>query len=300
MPNTRLWTALGVPVDSVAAPAAGPPFGTELGPQAMRDHGLVRRLKAADAGDLAVRIVGPDRDPVSGIVGWPSVGVTVSAIRTAVAQMMDAGQRPLLLGGCCTILMGAAAGARDVLGRVGLAYADGHVDVYDHVTSPTGEAADMPVAGLLGIGWPDLLTTMGATPVIAGADIVVLGARDEEEAADVGDLPQRLGMTVYGPDDIAADPGALGQATRDRFADSDIPFWLHLDLDVLDETAFPATDYLMPGGIDMSQLADLLRPLGQDAELVGVSIGCYNPQKDPDGQYGAALTDLLVDVLAVT
>jgi len=73
---------------------------------------------------------------------------------------------------------------------------------------------------------------------------------------------------------------------------------LHLDLDVLDEKAFPATDYLMPGGIEMSQLADLLRPLGQDAALIGVSIGCYNPQKDPDGQYGAALTDLLVDVLA--
>jgi arginase len=56
----------------------------------------------------------------------------------------------------------------------------------------------------------------------------------------------------------------------------------------------------MPGGIDMAQLTDLLRPLGRDAALVGVSIGCYNPQKDPDGACGAALTDLLVDVLAAT
>ena len=40
---------------------------------------------------------------------------------------------------------------------------------------------------------------------------------------------------------------------------------MHLDVDVLDEKAFPATDYLMPGGIEMAQLADLLRPLGQDA-----------------------------------
>jgi arginase len=55
----------------------------------------------------------------------------------------------------------------------------------------------------------------------------------------------------------------------------------------------------MPGGIDMDQLAQLLWPLGQDASLVGVSIGCYNPQKDPDGACGAALTDMLVDVLAV-
>jgi arginase len=298
--SSRQWTALGVPVDSVAAPATGPLFGTELAPRAMRDHGLVDRLKAADAGDLDVRIVGPDRDERSGIVGWPSVGTTVAAIRAAVAEMIAAGQRPLLLGGCCSILMGASAGARDVLGRVGLAYADGHVDVYDHRTSPTGEAADMPVAGLLGIGWPELLATMGAMPVLDGEDIIVLGARDEEEAADIGDLPQRLGMTVYGPADIAADPGALGASTRNTFARAHIPYWLHLDLDVLDELAFPATDYLMPGGIDMVELADLLRPLGRDTALAGVSIGCYNPQKDPGGRCGAALTDLLVDVLAVT
>jgi arginase len=298
MSNHRPWTALGVPVDSVAAPAGGPLFGTELAPQAMRDHGLLRRLGATDAGDLPVRIVGPDRDPHSGIVGWPSVGTTVSSIRTAVGEMMAAGARPLLLGGCCTILMGAAAGARDVLGRVGLAYADGHVDLYDHRTSPTGEAADMPVAGLLGMGWPELIATMGAMPVIDGGDIVVLGARDEDEASDIGDLPERLGIAVYGPSLIASDPGALGQATYEGFVKSGIPYWMHLDLDVLDEKAFPATDYLMPGGIEMSQLADLLRPLGQDAALVGVSVGCYNPQKDRDGGCGAALTDLLVDVLA--
>ena len=58
---------------------------------------------------------------------------------------------------------------------------------------------------------------------------------------------------------------------------------MHLDLDVLDEKEFPATDYLMPGGLEMTHLADLLRPLGQDASLIGVSIGCYNPQKDPGG-----------------
>jgi arginase len=297
MPGTRSWTVVGVPVDSVAAPAGGPLFGTELAPGALRDLGLVARLGAHDAGDLAVRIVGPDRDPVSGIVGWPSVGGTVAEVRRSVAALLAAGERPLLLGGCCTILMGAAAAARDAIGRIGLAYADGHVDVYDHRTSPTGEAADMPVAGLLGIGWPDLLATMGPMPVVDGADVVVLGARDEVEAADIGDLPERLGLTVHGPAVIRSAPHSVGSATRDRFAGAGIPYWLHLDLDVLDEVAFPATDYLMPGGLDLDELADLLRPLGHDDALAGVSIGCYNPQKDPGGRCGQQLTDLLVDVL---
>lgn len=299
MSETRAepWTALGVPVDSVAAPSGGPLFGTELAPARLRDLGLLDRLDATDAGNLDVRIVGAGRDPVSGIVGWPSVGETVAAIRTAVADLLTQGRRPLLLGGCCTILMGAAAGARDVLGRLGLAYADGHVDVYDNRTSPTGEAADMPVAGLLGMGWPGLLATMRPLPVIAAGDIVVLGARDKDEAADIGDLPDRLGLAVHGPESIAADPGRVGQATRTQFHDASIPYWLHLDLDVLDELVFPATDYLMPGGIGLDDLAGLLRPLGQDRAMVGASIGCYNPTKDPDGSCGRALTDLLVDVL---
>src|SRR5262245_14296528 len=176
-----MWTVLGVPVDSIAAPAGGPPFGTELAPGALRDLGLVPRLGAADAGDLDVRITGPGRDPESGIVGWPSVGATVDAVRDAVTGLLRDGQRPLLLGGCCTILTGAAAAARDVHGRIGLAYADGHVDVYDNRTSPTGEAADMPVAGLLGLGWPDLISRMGASPVIGADDMVLLGARDPDE-----------------------------------------------------------------------------------------------------------------------
>ena len=297
MDGSRDWTVLGVPVDSVAAPAGGPPFGTELASAVLRDLGLVGRLAGTDAGDLDVRITGPERHAVSGIVGWPSVGSVVAATRAAVTGLLADGHRPLLLGGCCTILMGAAPAARDVLGRVGLAYVDGHVDVYDNRTSPTGEAADMPVAALLGRGWPDLLAAMGAMPVIDGRDMVLMGARDEQEAADVGDLPDRLGLTVFGPGAIKADPAGVGRAARERFASAATPYWLHLDVDVLDEAAFPATDYLMPGGIDLPQLAELLRPLAQDPRLIGASVGCYNPQKDPGRRCGVALADVLAGAL---
>ena len=68
-------------------------------------------------------------------------------------------------------------------------------------------------------------------------------------------------------------------------------------MDVLGADVFPATDYLMPGGLDLPTLRAVLRPLGRDPRLVGASIGCYNPTKDPGGRSGAALVDLLVDVL---
>jgi arginase len=52
---------------------------------------------------------------------------------------------------------------------------------------------------------------------------------------------------------------------------------------VLDERAMPATDYLMPDGLEWNELAQLLAPLGSSPALAGLSLGCLNPEKDPKG-----------------
>ena len=65
--------------------------------------------------------------------------------------------------------------------------------------------------------------------------------------------------------------------------------WFHVDLDVLDQAVFPATDYLMPGGLDWDQLVELLTPVASAGELVGWSLSCYNPEKDPGGADGRAI-----------
>ena len=292
------WTVLGVPIDSVGVPRPrDAPFGTELAPSALRDLGLPASLGARDGGDLAVRITGPQRDPVSGIIGWPSVGAVTATIRQAVREAVAAGQRPLLLGGCCTIAIGAVAGARDALGRVGIVSVDGHIDAYDNRSSPTGEAADMPVAALMGVGWSGLLAELEPGPVVAPGDALVLGARDEVEAHDLGDLPVRLGITVKNADGVRADPEAAGRGTVSHFASAGTSYWLHLDVDVLDEAIFPATDYLMPGGLEFDQLGAVLARIGHDPAMIGLSLGCYNPAKDPAHRCGESLVALLVDVL---
>jgi arginase len=292
------WTVLGVPVDSIGAPDDGPALGTELAPQALRALGLVTGLGANDAGDLGVRVTGPARDPVTGLVGGATVAPMVTAVRRATAELVTAGARPLLLGGCCALLMGAFSGAADEAGDLGLVHVDGHLDLYDHVTSPTGEAADMPVGVLLGVGEPGLLAASGPTPPLRSGRLRVLGARDEDEAADVAELAARLGVVAEPPARIAQDP--RGTALRTLHSLGDSGFWLHLDVDVLDADVFPATDYLMPGGLDLAPLTALLAVLGGDPRLVGVSVGCYSPGKDPDGRCGRALVELLVDALGTT
>ena len=279
------WIAIGVPVDSV-----GRAGGTELAPAALRQRGLVARLGARDGGDLDVTIRGDERDTESGVIGIDDVVATTVAVRNAVRDAVAAGDRPLVLGGCCTLVPGALAGLRDAVGAHGVAYVDGHVDVYDGQTSPTGEAADMPMGVAFGLG-PDRWIAAAGGATTAPADTIVLGARDPEEADDIADLlADRLAaVTVLGPDE-------LDDFAPERLAGR--PFWVHLDVDVLDEREMPATDYLMPGGLTWEALTALLAPLCAVPSLAGLSLGCVNPEKDPDGRYVERTCTLLETVLA--
>jgi arginase len=289
------WAAIGVPIDSV-----GRAGGTELAPDAVRAHGLLSRIGADDRADLPVRIRGERRDPETGIVGSPDVLSTTKAVRAAVREAAADGRRPLVLGGCCTVVPGALAGMRDAGEPLRVAYLDGHVDVYDGETSPTGEAADMPLSVAFGLGPAKWVQAAGGASA-APADAVVLGARDPQEAADIADLREGelSALEVHGPERLrAAGLARSGERAAEGLARDGARYWIHLDVDVLDERAMPATDYLMPGGIDWDELADLLGPLCASPALAGLSLGCLNPEKDPDGDFTERTCALLARALA--
>jgi arginase len=285
----------GVPIDCVSATDPGSkPFGTELSPLALRAMGLAGACGAADAGDLPIRLVGRTRDAETGIVGWESVRDVTDAVRMQVQEIMTGGGLPFLVGGCCTLLPGALAGARDALGRVGLAYLDGHLDTYDGQTSPTGEPADMPVSVIAGNGPAAWSRHVGA-PLVGPGQLALLGPRDRAEAATLGAvLPEDCGLDKeLSPADLR-DRGlaAAGQAAAEALTQRAGKYWVHLDVDVLSEEVFPATDYLMPGGLNLAELRDLVEPLIGPG-LAGLSLGCYNPSKDVDGSGAQALVTLL-------
>jgi arginase len=288
------WTVLGVPIDSV-----GRGGGTELAPVALREAGLVEILGAADRGDLDVRIRGDDRDPETGIVGSPDVLATTTAVREAVAELVAAGERPLVLGGCCALVPGALAGVRDAAGPVGIANVDGHVDVYDGRTSPTGEGADMPLSVAFGLG-PAAWVEAAGGPSTTPAEALALGARDPDEAVDIAPLldGELAELLVLSPDDLRAQgPAEAGRLGAERLAERIGRFWIHVDVDVLDERAMPATDYLMPGGLEWGELAELLGPMCASPAVAGLSLGCLNPEKDPGGALTRRACDLLVGAL---
>jgi arginase len=284
---------LGVPIDSV-----GGRIGTVFMPSRLREAGVVDAIDADDLGDLDVLIEPPERDPVTGIVGSDSVLATTRTIREAVAKHAGPETKLVVLGGCCTLAVGAIAGLRDTVGDLGVVYLDGHLDLYDGKNSPTGEAADMPLAVALGLGpqaWGD---AVGA-PVIAPGDVALLGFRDLEEAKGFGSLtPEDLpGLTARdtpairneGPERVASE--AMTAVTRGGRR-----FFVFVDLDILDVSVFP-NDAPVPDGLQWPELRDLLAPLVADPACLGIAVACYNPERDPDGESARRIVELLHDVV---
>jgi arginase len=287
----KATVTIGVPFDSV-----GRGGGTETAPAALRDLGLCEALGARDEGDLPVRIRGEKRDPTTGLLASTDVLASTESIRGAVAATLAAGDRPFLIGGCCAELPGALAGARDELGAlVGLAHLDGHLDLYDGETSTTGEAADMPISVALGIGPEAWVEAAGGATTVPERTALV-GFRDRAESiADGMRQPEDLvrPLLLYGAEELRERGVAAAAAELTARLTTTGPFWLHLDVDVLDEAVFPATDYLQPGGLGWDELGALLAPLAASEALVGASLACYNPDKDPGLDYGRRLVEAL-------
>ena len=103
------WVIIGVPTSAGAHHA-----GQELAPAALRAAGLPERLRGAgltvtDGGDLPGAVFEPDHDSAAGR-NLPAVARVAREVAGRVADVAASGRRPLVLGGDCTITLGAVAG----------------------------------------------------------------------------------------------------------------------------------------------------------------------------------------------
>jgi arginase len=278
------WAIVDAPLD-----CSGAGRGEEHAPAALRAAGLVERLCARDAGEADARVRNPRRDPDTGVVGAVEVRRASTAIASRVSELLEARERPLVIGGDCTLLLGVF----QALPRgCGLWFVDGHADFFDGESSPTGEAADMDLAILTGHGPQGLLDREG--PLLEPAAVVLLGHRPAELHPDVARENARLDPAIHALTAPAVrERGAarVGADVAARLAEH--PAWLHLDLDVLDESVLPAVSYPQSLGLDWDDLVALVRPLVAAPNLLGASVADFNPDRDPNGTYAARVVRAL-------
>jgi arginase len=276
------------------------PSGVEGLPDALLDRGLAGRLRARRAGRVPTLPFVAVRDEPTGLLNPQAIRVFSGRLADAVGGVLARGEFPLVLGGDCSILLGCLLALRRS-GHAGLLFMDGQADFYQPEAEPKGEAASMDLALATGRG-PAVVTDLeGRGPLVRDEDVVVVGYRDRQDAARHGSQPLPPSITAIDLDSLR-DEGADGAAGRaiDLLTRPAAPerFWIHLDVDVLDDELMPCVDYRMPGGLSWQELATVLGRAVASDRAAGLDVTIYNPTLDPLGTAAQRLVDTLVEVLA--
>ena len=275
------------------------PTGVEDLPRALRDLGLHQRVHVRDVVHVPARPYDDRRDPETGMLNTAALADYTIRLADEVGRVLDRGDRPLVLGGDCSIMLGnLLALARR--GRYGLLFFDGHADFYQPGANINGEAASSELALATGRG-PEALTRFdGFVPLVHDEDVVAFGMRDHDEARSYGSQPLPDTMRVHDLQAIrtltpaGAIEGALAYL-RARAVDG---AWIHLDADVLDDDIMPAVDYRLPGGLSWDEAETMLGRAWQQG-VVGMDLTIFNPRLDRDGRIGRSLVELMVRVLDI-
>jgi len=272
------------------------PTGVEYLPEAIKAAGLLNRLDAEYAGQVSAPEYSSKRDEETLLLNPEAIRNYSKQLANAVARVLERKRFPIVLGGDCSIIVGNVLALRR-LGRYGLFFIDGHADFYQPEASPTGEVADMDLAIVSGRG-PDVLASIDdLKPLVQDEDIVLFGNRDAEQARSYGsqDVDQ-TGIHVFDFEKVqeigfrTATSQAIGKLMKSELDG----FWIHLDVDVLNDRDMPAVDYRLAGGFDFEELSQLLRVLLGSGKAVGMDITIFNPKLDLDGSIAHRLVSSLV------
>lgn len=293
--GARQLVLVGAPFNS-----AGTNSGVAQAPRVLRECGLAQLVEAAgvlvaDAGDVPVGLPKAVRDSATGLLAYQSLQAATTNLGLAVSTAIEAGGVPVVIGGDCAVLIGALRGALAVAPQTGLIFIDGHEDAWPTSQSPSGEAADCELGLLLGLNRSDdevgLASDMSA---LAASNVVVLGPRDADEI-EAGGIPSvrgHVGRFLTG-DELTRDLRA-GKAAATEFVRRGLPWWLHVDLDVLSTAALPAVDYQQAGGLSWNQLAEVIAGSLSVSGCIGASVCIYNPDLDPTRSFAASVNQLIV------
>ena len=277
--------------------------GVDMGPSAIRYAGLSDAVRAAgfsydDAGDLPVpRPEGRDPDTESPTAGRAKylreTRWVCRRIESAVADAIDNGDIPLVLGGDHSIAIGSVGGAsrdRDV----GVLWLDAHGDFNTPATSPSGNVHGMPVAAMLGRG---AFHEMGwANADIDERNVAMIGLReiDPEERTAIRDSD----VAAYTMSDI--DSRGTVEVVEEAIAiASEGVDALHvsLDMDFLDPNEAPGVGTPVRGGVTYREAHAAMELLADTGAVRSMEVVEVNPVLDSHNRTAELAVELVASAL---
>jgi arginase len=257
----------------IGAPTSAGAFapGQENAPAALREAGLLDGLRGAgrdvvDCGDTPRVRWGVDHDEPRAM----NVAAVVDGAR-AVAERVEAamlaGQRPLVLGGDCTVGFGTVAGAVAAGADPRLVYFDMHPDLNTPSSVPDGALDWMGVAHMLDVdGADDRMAASGPRrPLLADEDVLFLGADPNQATPHERSVIAARGLRV------------MGSEHAQRAVEGG-PYLVHFDVDVIDFSDVPLSENTGRGiGISFDAAFAALDVLLAGDGFLGLTVTELNP-----------------------
>ncbi len=184
----------------------------------------------------------------------------------------------LIVGGDCGVAVGGIAHAAGQHPNLAVVWLDAHPDLHAPTSTVTGAFSGMALRAVLGEGPDELTVPAGVVP----ADRVVLAGAREFDDAEVP-VAESLGIRVLTADALAS-ADALALAVAEIGADA---VYVHVDLDILDPSAFTGVTSAVPFGVQPVDLLAAIARLREQVPLVGSSLAGFAPSSA-----AAAIDDL--------
>lgn len=284
MPVTdKTLRIIGVPMDLGASRR-----GTDMGPSALRRAGMGRALR-----DLGYRVAVEEDIPVPAMETRSQASAEARykdeilevcrRLSTRVREILDAGEKPLVIGGDHSIAIGTVSGiaahfrARDQ--RIGVLWFDAHGDMNLPESSPSGNIHGMPLAHLLGRGDGDLAGIEGFCGKVDPANVALIGIRDIDEVERRHIIES--GVKAFTMRDI--DEHGMAAVAREAIevvTDGTAGFHVSFDVDGCDPSVIPGSGTLVPGGVSFRESHLLLEFCADSGRMIAMEVVELNPFLD--------------------
>jgi len=264
--------------------------------QAIRDAGLVSALEqrgasVSDFGDVPIPQFGNLRRPDTGILNQSEYSQVCQSLAITIIERQRQDSALIVLGGDCSITLGAIGAFCAQKKPIGVVYLDAHTDFMDPRESSSGEPADYPLWILTGRGPKELTKPHGPSPLLHDENIVIYGYRDPC-------VIEQSRIHHYSRERIAE----LGLEESidwgmSHLSSPELSLWLHLDVDVIDPSEMPAVHFPEHEGLSMDEVSRLVGSVLNRKNAMGISVACYHNDSDPGGAAAKRIVSLLADSL---